>query len=188
MEIGSSSSRNNSDSKASEDVEQSIAESGLSEKNSDNKNGENDDQGREYRMSEDASTSSRTNSDSEPSEDDEQNIEESGFSEENGDNKNGENDDQGREERMNEDESIIVIDKQYKDCAKCQKKINRVRSAQHSKICGDKKTCDEKFEGKVCGAKYITQRQHKRHCMFVEGKKHIEGTCERLHSVKPYEK
>ena len=32
MEIGSSSSRNNSDSKASEDVEQSIAEIRLSEK------------------------------------------------------------------------------------------------------------------------------------------------------------
>ena len=94
---------------------------------------------------------------------------------------------------MSEDEKTVVIEAStiqegYKLCSVCKNNIRKIRFADHRTICGPKKMCQESLDGKVCKKMYVSERQHKAHCRLVEGKRHDEGTCERLYKVKPLKK
>ena len=77
----------------------------------------------------------------------------------------------------------------YKKCPTCLKNIRRCRFMAHRSICGPKKKCDKTNDkNKVCGAKYVSQIQYTRHCMLVDGKRHKDGTCQKLFGIEPLPK
>ena len=60
--------------------------------------------------------------------------------------------------------SSVVVDKKYRICDLCSKKIRRIRYQEHKQHCGPAKTCKLEKDGVICGAKYRNENQHIKHC------------------------
>ena len=57
-----------------------------------------------------------------------------------------------------------VVDKKYRICYVCGKKIRRIRYQEHKQHCGSAKTYNLEKDGVTCGAKYRNENQHIKHC------------------------
>ena len=62
--------------------------------------------------------------------------------------------------------SSVVVDKKFRICNQCSKKIRRIRYQEHKQHCGSAKTCKLGKDGVMCGAKYRTENQHIKHCRY----------------------